>query len=352
MSLPKITDLNEEEFRAWAASIGEKPFRATQLFQWIHRHRVNSFDEMSNISKKFREKISANFILDRIPIIKITESGDGSRKFLQKLKDGHEVESVLMPHDDHYTVCISTQAGCAMACRFCLTATMGLKRHLTTGEIVEQVINAYTLVPEGESVRNIVFMGMGEPFHNYDNTIRALSILQNEKGMDFSNRRITISTCGLVPQILKFAKEDIKANLAISLNGVTQEGRKQLMPITKRYPLDELMAACREFTKGDKRKITFEYILMDQLTDSMEAAKKMVKLLHGIKGKVNLIPYNENPHLEFKASKMEQIKRFQQFLLDHGVLATLRISKGQDISAACGQLASQNQKKRGEEWKK
>ena len=323
---------------------GYKPFRAKQLFQWIHLHRVQSWDRMTNLSKSFRREIAQIFSLDRIAIVNCKTAPDGTVKFLQMLADGNHIESVLMDHGDHRTLCISTQVGCAMACKFCLTGSMGLKRNLSSGEIVDQVLNGYLLLPTGETIRNVVYMGMGEPFHNYENTITSLNILLDPGGLNYSSRRVTVSTSGLVPEIGRFAQEEkIKANLAISLNGVTQEARKELMPIGRRHSLEELIQACRNFPTNSRKRITFEYILIDRLTDSPQAAKRLVALLHGIKSKVNLIPYNESTHLPYRSSDEKNTQQFQRYLLDHGVVATLRKSKGQDIAAACGQL--------GMEWK-
>jgi len=280
--------------------------------------------------------------LNRIEIIKQEIAKDGTIKIAQKLADDYQIESVLMNHDDHYTLCISTQVGCAMACKFCLTAQMGFKRNLSPGEIIDQLLNAYQFIPADKRIRNIVYMGMGEPFNNYDNTIKSLEIFLNPSGLNFSSRRITVSTSGVIPGIIRFGQEkEVKTNLAISLNGVTQESRKKLMPISKRYQLEDLIAACRDFPTESRKRITFEYILMDGLTDSIASAKQLVKLLHGTKSKVNLIPYNENEALDFKSSSENSIKAFQQYLIDHGLIVTLRRSKGQGISAACGQLATQ-----------
>lgn len=341
-SLPKLTDQSEQDLRAWAAANGEKPYRAVQLFQWLYLHRVATWEEMKNISKKFLNKASGSFTLQRIPIIQKQVATDGTVKMLQELADGHRIESVLLNHGDHFTVCISTQVGCAMGCKFCLTAKMGLKRNLTPGEIVEQVLNAQSLLPAGKILRNIVYMGMGEPFHNYDNTIRSLKIFLNPHGFDFSARRITVSTSGIVPGIERFAKEpEVGVNLAISLNGVTQEAREKLMPVSRRYSLDELIQSCRQFPKESRRRITFEYILMRGVTDSLVSARELVRLLHGIRAKVNLIPYNEHAELQYRAPEPEIIKQFHQYLMDHGILATMRVSRGQGISAACGQLATE-----------
>ena len=340
--LPKISDFTREELSVWAISVGQKPFRATQLFQWLYMHRVTNWEEMSNLSKSFRNLLPRHFRIDRILIVDRQQASDGTIKILQRLEDGLEIESVLLKHEDHYTICISTQVGCAMGCKFCLTAAMGLKRNLTAGEIVEQVLNLWSLLPEGEAIRNIVYMGMGEPFHNYDNTIKSLNIFLDDHGFNFSSRRITVSTSGVIPGIERFAREADKANLAISLNGVTQEARKQLMPVSRRYPLEDLIRACRNFPREARKRITFEYILMKDLTDSIESAKKLVKLLHGTKSKVNLIVFNETPQLPFQSPDENSIKLFQQYLLNHGLVATLRSSKGQGISAACGQLATQS----------
>lgn len=343
-SKPKITDLTEEQLKAWTAEVGEKPFRAKQLFQWLYLHKAKTLDEMKNIPKVYKQKIEAAFIIERAPIINQVVAPDGTIKFLQEMRDGSKIESVLMRHEDHNTVCISTQVGCGMGCKFCCTAKMGLTRNLTAGEIVDQVLNAESLLPKGQRVRNIVYMGMGEPFHNYENTITALDTFLNPAGLNLSSRRITISTCGVLEGIERFAKEEVKANLAISLNGVTQEARAELMPISRRHSLEELIKTCQNFPTEARQKITFEYILMKDLTDSMASAKALVKLMHGIKSKVNLIPYNENPTLNFKSPSMTRVREFQQYLLDHGVIATLRISKGQGISAACGQLATESKK--------
>ena len=349
MSLPKISDLTKEELRQWAIHAGEKPFRANQLFTWFFAKKESSLEGMSNLSKSFKEKVAKHFDLEPIQIDKKIVATDGTIKFGQRLSDGRLIESVLLRHDDHNTLCISTQVGCAMACRFCLTATMGLVRNLTPGEIVDQVINAYSLLPEDETLRNIVYMGMGEPFHNYENTLKSLDIFLDPEGLAFSSRRITISTSGLIPEIRRFGMENkLKANLAISLNGVTQKAREELMPIGKRYKLKELMEVCKEFPSESRKRITFEYILIDSLTDSMESARQLVTLLHGIKSKVNLIPFNEHPDLQFRATSKEQIKNFQQYLLDHGITATLRSPRGLSHEAACGHLATEETRLKAE----
>ena len=338
----KITDLTAEGLAGWAEKNGHRAFRARQLFQWIYLHRVRTWEAMSNLSKSFRRQIAQVFSLDRIAIVDRKASADGTVKLLQELDDGNRIESVLMDHGEHRTLCVSTQVGCAMACRFCLTGGMGFKRNLSPGEIVDQVLNAYGTLPAGDAIRNVVYMGMGEPFHNYGNTVASLDILLEPGGLDFSARRVTVSTSGVVPAIRRFAREKkTKANLAISLNGVTQDVREELMPIAKRYPLEELIQTCRDFSTESRQRITFEYILIDSLTDSQNAAKKLVALLHGIKSKINLIPYNESDRLPYRSSSEGNIRQFRQYLLNHGIVATLRKSKGLGISAACGQLAAE-----------
>ncbi len=341
--LPNIKDLPMAALGEWLAGRGEPAYRARQIFQWLYHRRVKDFAEMTNLSKELRARLEEHFSLEGVRREQMLESADGSKKFAFALADGSRIESVLMPHNTHNTLCVSTQVGCAMGCTFCMTAKMGLVRNLTPGEIVSQVVAAYEDVPEGEFIRNIVFMGMGEPFHNYDHLISALHILSEDNGFGFSWRRLTVSTSGLVPAIRRFAKEEVRANLAISLNGVTDEVRERLMPVNKRWNLEALLAACREFPKDQRSRITFEYILLKDITDSLADARRLVKLLHGLKCKVNLIPFNPWPGSPFQGSGLSHARVFQEALLDRGMLVTLRISKGQDIQAACGQLTTRGQ---------
>jgi 23S rRNA (adenine2503-C2)-methyltransferase len=329
--------------RAWLNEHHEKPFRAEQIFSWLYQHRVESFDEMTNLAKRTREFLNANCTLSRLGRLQEWRSQDGSLKYLFQLQDGKAIETVLMPHHDHYTVCVSSQVGCAMGCDFCVTGRMGLIRNLEPAEIIDQILEAYKDATEDLPLRNIVFMGMGEPFHNYDNVMTALAILTDEHGFNFSQRRITVSTSGLLPQIERFSKEPIKANLAVSLNGVTDAVRSQLMPVNRRYNLEKLVQTCQAYPLEARKRITFEYILMRDVTDSLEDAKALIKLLHGLKFKINLIPFNEAPGSKYKRPDWEQVLQFQRYLLDRGVVATLRISKGQDIQGACGQLSSERQ---------
>lgn len=342
--LPSITNLSHEELHSWLIEHNEKPFRANQIFHWLYHQRVSTFDEMHTISKKTRAVLQEHFCILQIEKTQSLESKDGSIKYLFRLQDGREIESVLMKHKDHNTLCLSSQVGCAMGCDFCMTAKMGFVRHLNTAEIIAQVLQVWQEIPESETLRNVVFMGMGEPFHNYDNVVRSLKILVHGNGFSLSHRRITISTSGLVPKIIKFGQEAVQANLAISLNAVNNTVRTLLMPVNKAYNLERLIAACKEYPLKSQKRLTFEYILMDGVTDSQNDAKKLLRLLHGLKYKINLIPYNSSPGSKYQPSRPTRIQQFQKYLLDRGVVATLRISKGQDIQGACGQLLSMEKK--------
>ncbi|HEX7926033.1 MAG TPA: 23S rRNA (adenine(2503)-C(2))-methyltransferase RlmN, partial [bacterium] len=255
------------------------------------------------------------------------------------------IESVLMPNATHYTLCISTPVGCAMGCDFCMTAKMGLDRNLSVGEIVGQVVECAREIEDGKILRNVVFMGMGEPFHNYENLVGAIEILNEDFGFGLSWRRMTVSTSGLVPAIKRFGQEKVRANLAISLNGATDEVRSKLMPVNKRWNIEQLLAACREFPQDTRYRITFEYVMIRDVTDSLVDARRLVKLLHGMKCKVNLIPYNAGPESPYQSPDLKHVRAFQEILLNKGVLATVRISKAQDIAGACGQLITEMRKR-------
>lgn len=329
-----LKGLNREELQAFLADMGKEKFRATQILKWIYQRGVTDFDEMTDLAKAFRlQLIDRAFISDWKPEA-VEQSSDGTRKYLFRMSDGASVETVRIPMDDQRaTLCISSQVGCAMGCRFCMTGTFGLTRNLTTAEIVNQVCTALKDGP----ISNIVFMGMGEPLHNLDNVIRALDIFFLDDGLGFGTRRVTLSTCGLVPQIRELSQRT-KVQLAVSLNATSDEARSELMPVNNRYPLEELLAACRDYANDGKQRVTFEYILIGGVNDSLADAKRMVKLLHGARFKVNLIAYNEHDGSSYKAPTTESVKAFQSYLLQRDIVATLRASKGQDISAACGQL--------------
>jgi len=324
------------------SSSSVKSFRADQVFNWLYQKRAESFDQMLNIGQGTREMLEDHFYISSLKIADNLQSRDGSIKFRILLDDGNSIESVFLPHKNHNTICVSSQAGCAMGCDFCMTAKMGLIRNLDPSEIINQIFTVVKELPEEKKIRNIVFMGMGEPFHNYNNLMQALEILTDEHGFNYSHRRITVSTSGLLPKIRRFGLEKIKANLAVSLNGVTNEVRTKLMPVNKAYNLEKLIKACSEFPLESRKRITFEYILIRDLTDSLQDAKSLIRLLHGLKFKINLIPYNSTSGDKYNAPSPEHSRMFQKYLLDHQIIAPLRISKGQDIQGTCGQLVVGN----------
>jgi 23S rRNA (adenine2503-C2)-methyltransferase len=329
-----IKNLTLSELTGLLTGLGKETFRARQIIKWIYARGVTSFDAMTDLSKVLREELKQRFVVsDWTPEV-VETSADGTRKYLYRLADRETVEAVRIPMEGgHDTLCISTQVGCAMQCSFCLTGTFGLTRNLEVAEIVNQVCAARKDGP----IHNIVLMGMGEPLHNLDNVIRALEILYLDDGCGYGARRVTLSTSGLVPEMHQLAKR-IKVGLAVSLNASSDELRDQLMPINKKYPLAQLMAACREIPLEPRQRITFEYILIGGVNDAQTDAKRLVKLLHGIRAKVNLIPYNEHDGSAFKRPSDKTVESFQRYLLDRQIVAIRRAGKGQDISAACGQL--------------
>ena len=332
-----IKNLSLDDLSSLLTGIGKEKFRARQVMHWLYIKRVVSFDDMTDLSKSLRTELTKRFyISDWTP--ETTEvSKDGTCKYLFRLADGESIESVRIPMEgQRATLCISTQVGCAMQCEFCLTGTFGLTRNLEPAEIVNQLMAALKDGP----VHNLVMMGMGEPLHNLENVIKALEIFYMNPGLDYGPRKVTVSTSGLVPEMLELGSR-VEANLAVSLNATTDEVRNMLMPVNRRYPLAELMRACRAYPLKPRQRITFEYILIRDVNDSLADAKRLVKLLHGVKAKVNLIPFNEHQGSEFKAPPKQQIEIFQTYLLDRNVVAIRRASKGQDISAACGQLKGQ-----------
>lgn len=332
-----LKNLTPDELAGFLQDFGKERFRAGQLLRWIYGRGVCDFAAMTDLSKELREELKARaFVSDWTPE-HVALSGDGTRKYLFRLADGETVETVRIPMDEgRSTLCISTQVGCAMQCSFCLTGTFGLVRNLTPAEIVNQVCAA---VKDGP-VNNIVLMGMGEPLHNLDNVVKALQILYDDAGFGFGPRKVTLSTSGLVPEMRELGRR-IRVNLAVSLNATTDEVRDRLMPINRRYPLKELLAACRDFPLPPRQRITFEYILIRDVNDSLADAKRLVALLHAVKAKVNLIPYNEHAGSPFKTPEAARIEAFQRYLLDRDIVAIRRASKGQDILAACGQLKAE-----------
>ena len=338
-----IKDLTPAELTDFLARFGQKPFRARQILKWIYGRGVIRFADMTDLGKALREQLATRAVISDWMPEATEESSDGTRKYLFRLEDGQTVETVRIPMEGgRSTLCISTQVGCAMQCSFCLTGTFGLVRNLTAGEIVNQVCAVWKDGP----VNNIVMMGMGEPLHNLDNVVRALEILYADDGFGFGARKVTLSTSGLVPEMKELARR-IRVGLAVSLNATTDAVRDELMPINRRYPLKELMAACREFPLQPRQRITFEYILIGGVNDTAADARRLVKLLHGVKAKVNLIPFNEHEGSAFEAPTRESIETFQTYLLDRGIVAIRRASKGQDISAACGQLKGKLELRQG-----
>ena len=333
-----LKSLNVSELREWIVSLGKEKYRTTQVLRWLYSEGVESIDEMTNLSKRFREDLGLSSFISKLHPLRIEEARDGTKKFLFRLDDGNRIESVLIPDKSRLTLCMSTQVGCAMGCRFCLTGKKGLKRNLTASEILNQILAARQTLSENASITNIVLMGMGEPLANYENTLKALTLMAYPDAFKFSSRRITLSTVGLLPELERLAKEKITFQLAISLNASNDETRSRIMPINRRYPLIELLAVCRRFPLKPRTRITFEYVLMEGVNDSPQDAKELVKILRGIPSKVNLIPLNEAPAIPFKRPSEEKIRRFQEILMESGLTAIVRASKGSEISAACGQL--------------
>jgi len=338
-----LKNLTLEELTRLLAGMGKERFRAAQLQRWIYQRGVTEFAQMTDLSKVLREELNLRATISDWQPEAVEESRDGTKKYLFRLADGQTVETVRIPMEgERATLCISTQVGCAMHCAFCLTGTFGLVRNLTPAEIVNQVCAA---VKDGP-VNNIVLMGMGEPLHNLDNVVKALEILYAEAGFNFSPRKVTLSTSGLVPEMAELGRR-IRVNLAVSLNATTDTVRDELMPVNRRYPLQELMAACRAFPLQPRQRITFEYILIRDVNDTPEDAKRLVKLLHGVKAKVNLIPFNEHEGSAFRSPDPQRIEAFQTYLLSRDIVAIRRASKGQDISAACGQLKGKLEREQG-----
>ncbi|MDI6790255.1 MAG: 23S rRNA (adenine(2503)-C(2))-methyltransferase RlmN [Thermodesulfobacteriota bacterium] len=332
-----LRDMTLPELESWVLSAGLECFRAGQIFRWLWRGDVTSLDQMTNLGKELREKLSELSYISHLHPKEIERSQDGTQKFLFALSDGNYIESVLIPEKGHYTLCLSSQAGCAMGCRFCLTGKGGFKRNLKTSEIVNQVLAVQRTLLPGEKLTNLVFMGMGEPLANYENVLKSLRILLAEEGCGFSSRRVTVSTCGLVPQMDRLGK-DITVNLAVSLHAPDNETRSFLMPINRTYPLEVLIEACRHFPLPQRRMITFEYLLIDGVNDAPEQARALAKLLRDVRAKINLIPFNAYPGSEFKPPPPERVLAFQQILIKNHYTTMIRQSKGADISAACGQL--------------
>jgi 23S rRNA (adenine2503-C2)-methyltransferase len=343
---PDIKNLSTEQLEAHLAQRREPAYRVRQVRQWLFQKRAAGFAEMTNLPAPFRAWLDAEFTLNRLKVVRRLESRDGTVKFLFALGDGATIESVLIPETKRLTLCISTQAGCGFGCAFCATAALGLKRNLSSGEIVDQVLEASrTLVP-GSRITNVVLMGMGEPLANYNQTVRALEILTDSSwGIGISPRHITLSTVGLVPQIRRLM-EETSVNLAISLHAPTDELRARLMPVNRKYSLAELMDCCRALPIPRRKRITFEYVLLRGVNDSVQCALELCRLLSGVRCKVNLIPFNPHPGSVFHRPGDDSVETFQRVLHERGVQVNLRRPRGDDIAAACGQLQGEEHGKR------
>ncbi len=337
---PNIRDMSLKEIEALIASLGKEKYRARQIMKWLYTGGATSFAEMTTLAREFRTRMEGLARIFEPAIDRIQASQDGTKKVLFRLEDDLFIESVLIPGRNHWTACISTQAGCAMGCRFCLTGRQGLRRNLLPSEITGQMTMLRRHTPEGPEIKNIVLMGMGEPLANYDHTLKAIRILTSDYGLGFSSRKVTVSTCGIAPRIVQLGK-DVCVNLAISLNAPDDRRRDELMPVNRKYPLTELLRACSDYPMPGRRMLTFEYILMAGVNDSPTDAEKLARLLRGLHCKLNLIAFNEFPGSDYRMPTPEQVSAFQQILLDHHYTAILRASHGRDILAACGQLSGQ-----------
>lgn len=331
----------EEIVSGW----GEKSFRAKQIAVWVYNKGVTDFDKMTNLSKTLREKLSETHTLSTLKLVTTQESQDGSVKFLFALKDGQTIESVLIRDKGKNTVCISAQVGCPLGCLFCATGYMGYKRNLTAGEIVDQILQVRPYINKGEILNNIVYMGMGEPLLNYQNVLKSLKILTSDYGVCISPKRITLSTAGVVPEIYKLADESVRVKLAISLHAADEELRKKLMPVTNKHSLKELLEAAKHYARKVGHRVTFEYILIKGVNDSEKQARQLARLIAHIPCKINLIMYNPIPDAPFERPTLEQAQKFREILYPRAPAVTLRISKGVDIAAACGQLKTKVYKK-------
>ncbi len=334
-----------EEIQTFISELGLHPYRGKQIYHWITAKNATTFDEMTDLPKALRQRLKEHFTLALPEVMSALSDEEGTTKFALKLWDNEIIEMVIIPERDHYTLCVSTQVGCSMGCKFCLTAKMGFKRNLEVYEIISQVVLAKKYLKEKGAelpLRNVVFMGMGEPLANYERVVKALRILADKEGFNFSRKRLTVSTVGLIEKLERLSKEFPTA-LALSLHAPSDELRQELMPIAKKYPLATLITTLKGFPRVKKGRHTIEYVLLKGVNDGIEEAKALVKLLSGLPIKVNLIPFNPHPDLPYERPTEEAMEGFQKFLLSKGILTTVRKSKGLKISAACGHLSSKHQ---------
>ncbi len=342
--MQNIVGFPEEEIKEFIVELGEKPFRASQILTWVYHHKARGFDVMTNLSKGLRARLSENFFYSLPPIKKKSASRDGTIKYLFEFEDGSDIESVWMPSEGRNTLCISTQVGCRMACTFCLTGQLGLKRNLSSAEIVGQIMAVDRDLEESEEnpISNIVIMGMGEPLDNYEELVKAIRLMVSPHAMKISNRKVTLSTSGLVDKIKRFAEEDLHVNLAISLNATENSTRSDIMPINKKHTIEELMETLRTYPLKATRRLTFEYVLLGGINDSHEDAVRLGKMLHGFKCKINLIPFNSFDRSDFQTPHENRVSQFQDYLLARNFTVFVRKNRGTDILGACGQLAAES----------
>ena len=338
--MKNIKDYTLEELKEEVKNLGEKPFRAEQIFKWLYEDKVLSFDDMTNLSIDLRNKLKEIYEIKQFKILKKQVASDGTKKYLFDLLDGNAIETVLMQYHHGYSLCVSSQVGCKMGCKFCASTGIPFVRNLTTGEILEQIM----AVERDENIRisNVVFMGIGEPLDNYDNVVKAIHLINNPKCLNIGAGHISISTSGLVPKIYKLAEENIQCTLSISLHATTNEQRSKMMPVNNTYHIEELLQACKDYIEKTNRRISFEYALAKENNDNLEDAKRLVKLLKGMLCHVNLIPINKIENGEFTKSSNENIIKFRDYLNERGIVATIRRELGSDIDAACGQLRRKN----------
>lgn len=338
--MKNIYDLTLDDLKKYFISIGLKLFRAIQVYEWLYRFHVRSFDLMTNIKKEVIEHLKQDFEIKLYEVVDHQKSADGTEKFLFRLQDGNLIESVLMRHNYGTSICVTSEVGCNMGCAFCASGMKKKLRNLSAGEMVLQLESVYEVIKE--KISHIVVMGIGEPFDNYQNVINFLHIVNEPHGLEIGSRHISVSTCGLVPMIYEYAKEDLQSNLAISLHAPNNEIRDQIMPINKAYRIEELVKAISDYIIATNRRVTIEYILIDGLNDSIKCANELADLLHGLNVYINLIPYNEVKEKLFKRSKKEQMRKFYDTLKKRSMNVTLRLEQGADIDAACGQLRSKH----------
>ena len=340
--MKNIKDYNIDKLKEEFIKLGEKPYRAEQVFKWLYVDKVASFDDMTNISKELREKLKQEFSMHNFEILKKQESSDGTKKYLFDILDGNAIETVLMEYHHGKSICVSTQVGCKMGCKFCASTGIKFARDLSSGEIVEQILAVER--DENIKISNVVFMGIGEPLDNFDNVVNAIGILNNQKGLNIGARHISISTSGLVPKIYELADKNLQCTLSISLHATNNEKRSEMMPINNAYNIEELIKACKYYLEKTNRRISFEYALAKDNNDNLDDAKELVKLLKGMICHVNLIPINKIENGNYIKSTNENIIKFRDYLNSKGIVATIRRELGSDIDAACGQLRKKNLK--------